>query len=171
MNRMIQSVILVALLAMMTGCSTLKVAQDWDEQADFASFRTFAIMDVPDPADPLLTKRILTAVRNSLIAHGLTEDTASPDFRVAIHGEVNDRVNVQTYNYGYPYRGYPYWSGGQDVSVTHYEEGTLVIDFVDSQDNELFWRGWGTKTMDEGTREPAAIQAAVDKILAQYPPQ
>lgn len=171
MNRIILPVILVAVLAMMTGCSTLKVAHDWDEKADFASFRTFSIMDAPEARDPLLVKRIIEAVRNALIAHGMTEDKDAPDFMVAIHGEVNDRVNVQTYNYGYPYRGYPYWHGGQDVSVTHYEEGTLVIDFIDTQDNELFWRGWGSKHLDEGTREPAAVQAAVDKILAQYPPR
>ena len=177
MTRRILVVCIVLLAIALAGCSTLKVQHDWDEQADFTKFKTFKLLDRSDAGNQLVENRIRDAVRIHLSERGFVEDTTSPDFEIAIHGNVKDRVDVQTYNYGYPYYGgyggyggYGYWHGGQDVSVSHYQEGTLIIDFVDSEDHELFWRGWGTKTLDASTRDTDVIQGIVDKILDQYPP-
>ena len=174
MTRMILVASVSLVVLGLAGCSTLRVEHDWDEQADFTKFKSYQLLDRSGTANQLVENRIRDAVRIHLSERGFVEDTTSPDFQIAIHGNVKDRVDVQTYNYGYPhyggYGGYGYWHGGQDVSVSHYQEGTLIIDFVDSEDNELFWRGWGTKTLDSSTRDAAVIQGIVDKILDQYPP-
>lgn len=168
----ITTVAFVALLALsLTGCSSLSVYQDWDEQVDFQKFRTFKVMDSQTTGNQLVDKRIQEATRISLTNRGLVENEAAPDLLVALHVNVKDKVNVQTYNYGYPYYGYPYWHGGQDISVSQYQEGTLVIDFVDSEDNELVWRGWGVKVLDGGSSDPDSIQKIIDKIIDQFPPK
>jgi hypothetical protein len=172
MTRITLATLACGLLLVTAGCSSLSVYSDWDDNAEFERFRTFELLERSQPAvDPLVEGRIRDAVRGSLEEMGFTENTTSPDFLVAIHGDVKDKVDVQTYDYGYPYYGYPYWHGGRDVSVSQYQEGTLVIDFVDAEDNELFWRGWGTKILDQSTREPQVIRQVVDKILDQYPPR
>jgi hypothetical protein len=172
MFRITLATVAVALLVAMTGCSSLTVYSDWDDNAEFAEFRSFKLLDRTQPArDELVERRVRESVRASLVEMGFTENTTSPDFLVAIHGQVEDKVDVQTYNYGYPYYGYPYWHGGRDVSVSQYQEGTLIIDFVDASDNELFWRGWGTKILDHSTRDESVIRGVVDKILDQYPPR
>ncbi len=171
MTRIIPVVLVCALAVVLAGCSTLTVKNDWDEQADFTTFHKYRILDNQPAADQLVARRITDAVRIHLGERGFEEDADSPDFLIAIHGDVEDRVDVQTYNYGYPYAGYPYWHGGRDVSVTQYQEGTLIIDFVDAGNNQLAWRGWGTKILDDSTREASVLQGIVDKILAQFPPK
>ena len=151
-------------------CSTLSVQHDWDEQADFTKFVNYKVLPPQGSGDQLVERRIMDSVRVHLNERNFVENDMNPDFLIAIHGDVKDRIDVHTYNYGYPYAGYPYWHGGRDVSVTQYQEGTLVIDFVDAADNELVWRGWGTKVLDASTREAHVIQEVVDKILAQFPP-
>ena len=57
--------------------------------------------------------------------------------------------------------------------MTYYDEGTLLIDFIDTGTKELVWRGIGTKIL-ENAPTPEKIQAnidkMVDKMLASYPP-
>jgi hypothetical protein len=57
--------------------------------------------------------------------------------------------------------------------VQEYEEGTLVLDFVDADTKGLVWRGVATDALDaHATPEDRGkqIQEAVTKILAKYPP-
>jgi len=174
MIRMVCAVCCGLVALVLAGCSTLKVQQDWAENADFVQYRDFLILDLPQTANELVARRIRDAVQATLIERGFIENQDDPDFLVAIHGEVKDRVDVQTYNYSYPVAPYgmsPYWHGGHDVSVSQYEEGTLVIDFVDAQKKELFWRGWGTQIVDERTRSPEVLREIVEKIVAQFPPE
>lgn len=160
---------LLSLLAL-AGCSSLSVDSDWDSAVDFNSMKTFSILERPSglEGNQLVWRRIQDAIRLSLEARAYTENTTSPDFLVAVHLDVADKVSVQTYNYGYG--SYYNWHS-RDVSVSQYQEGTLVIDFVDGSERELFWRGWGTKVLDGRSHDEAKIQQVVDKIISQYPPK
>ncbi len=169
--------VLVSVLALaLTGCSTLSVRSDWDEQVDFTTFQSFHVVPIQSPAHELVEKRIMDAIVVHLTERGFTENAVSPDMIIAVHLNVDDKVSVQTYNYGYPYGGYgygayPYWHGGTDVSVSQYQEGTLVIDLVDANKNEVAWRGWGTKVLDDSSGNAYEVQKTIDKILNQYPPK
>ena len=64
---------LLALLAVMVGCSTVKVNQDYDPDVEFSQYRTWQLRDaVQAPTgdvrvdNPLLNKRIRQAVENHL---------------------------------------------------------------------------------------------------------
>ena len=170
-------VVLASVLALvLSGCSTLSVNSDWDEQVDFTTFQTFNVLPIQSPINQLVENRITDAIKVHLTERGFTENAVSPDMIIAVHLNVDDKVSVQTYNYGYPYGGYghgayPYWHGGTDVSVSQYQEGTLVIDFVDAGKNELAWRGWGTKVLDDSSGDAYQVQQTIDKILNQYPPK
>jgi hypothetical protein len=94
-------------------------------------------------------------------------DESNPTFLVAIHGGVEDKVNVSSYGYYYGYRGY--W-GGPHLDVHQYQEGTLVIDLIDAQTKELFWRGWASQVVDQTDDPTRKINEAVAKILANFPP-
>jgi len=64
--------------------------------------------------------------------------------------------------------------GWTETTVSQYDEGTLVIDFVDRPARRLAWRGSGTGRLarnpdpDQVTKR---VNEAVDEILAQFPPQ
>ncbi|MBC2742825.1 MAG: DUF4136 domain-containing protein [Desulfosarcina sp.] len=83
-----------------------------------------------------------------------------------------------------PPAGYPYGIGssgrhggiaiGTGNSVREYDEGSLVIDLVDTASDALLWRGTGTQRFteyDDPAKTTGDINALVEKILAQFPPQ
>jgi len=175
------TVLLAATLLLIAGCSSLKVQQDWRENAAFGQYHSFKIIEPAETsaiADPLIRQRIEAAIRQGLIDRGFTESASDPDFWVAFHIRVQDKTSVSSYGYGYGYHPYgPYGSWGMwhagpaYVDVHQYQEGALIVDFVDADDEEAFWRGWATDTVKGQGRDPAFIKMVVDKILSQYPPR
>jgi hypothetical protein len=62
---------------------------------------------------------------------------------------------------------------GGGVSTIHYQEGTLILDFVDPKTDNLIWRGVGKKVVSETTtpeKSDREINDAVEKILKKFPP-
>ena len=102
-----------------------------------------------------------------LAAKGYSVSESNPDFLIAYHGNVQSKVDVT--NWGYRYPG---WYGG--VEVYQYDEGTLIVDFVDSTSKDLIYRGTLTAEMDRRStdfeRRQKRINEAVDKILKRFPP-
>ena len=77
--------------------------------------------------------------------------------------------------YGYGYGGYGYggYGGHGGYYVREYVQGTLVLDIVDADTNEVIWRGWAIDSLDLNP-EPEKVQMyvdqAVEKILERFPP-
>ena len=106
----------------------------------------------------------------------------TPDFYVNYHLSTEQRLDVRIMNTGYA--GGPYgrgWGGAgwggvgwTETRVDQYEEGTLVIDFLDASDRRLVWRGTGTRRLSrdlQPERVTKRVNEAVDEILAQFPPK
>ena len=59
------------------------------------------------------------------------------------------------------------------MHVQSYTEGTLIVDMIDKERNELVWRGEATKAVSETTDQSKVqerIRKVVDKLLEAYPP-
>jgi hypothetical protein len=124
----------LAILA--SGCATVTVSHDYDLEADFSRFGTFAWApvtepeakaDVPGAPGSLLDKRIRQNVNQQMRANGLREDTQNPDLLVAYsigiqerevvteEGSVHRGPHAAPYPYRrhpagrYPYGRYPYY--------------------------------------------------------------
>jgi hypothetical protein len=194
MGKMKQLSIVLAMF-ILSSCSTIRVSQDYEISTNFNRYRTFTL--VPGTSritgdvlmdSPLMEKRIRNAVENSMNEKGYSKvtDTRS-DFFVTYQLVVRTRIEadpippfgVGGYPYGYrryryPYWGSPYWNGwGYETYVRQYEEGTLIIDFMDSKTQTLFWRGTGSRRLSQ-LSSPEKVTEWVDRIvteiLAQYPP-
>ena len=84
------------------------------------------------------------------------------------------KLKVTGYGYGYGYgSAFGYGLGGRGgVEAWQYDEGTLLIDFIDIEKNELIWRGSGTKILaDHPSVEDKIknINDAVAEILQPVP--
>ena len=93
-----------------------------------------------------------------------------PDILVAFHTGVEEKVNVQVWGYGYRHAAF---SRGTDVRTVYYQEGSLILDFIDPRTKELIWRGVGTKVLSKNPtpeKSEEEIKEAVQKILEEYPP-
>jgi hypothetical protein len=171
---------LLLLAVTLFGCSGIEVNTDYDTNFDFSQLRTYDWISQQAPVfrdrrvdTTLFQKRLQSSVEAEMAAKGFTKHTGSgePDFQIAYYVGTEDRVDVTTYGYHYP-RG-PYWWGG-DIDVYHYRQGTLILDFVEPEKDELIWRGIATKVIDEGA-SPEKVQRNVDevvkKILGRFPPK
>jgi hypothetical protein len=61
------------------------------------------------------------------------------------------------------------------TEVYEYEEGTLILDFIDGTSENLVWRGTGQKALDDTPAPPEEqerrLRSVVAQILAQFPPK
>jgi hypothetical protein len=176
MKRLLKLVPIALLLVMVTSCVSVRVASDYDTNADFNSYKTFAFyktgIDKADISD-LDKRRILRAIEAELLAKGFTK-SENPDLLVSIFTKSREKVNV--YNNGFGPYGYGwgwspwYWNNYSHVSTS--TEGTLYIDLIDAKKKELVWQGVGKGYISTGSveKKEARIKEFVKSIIAKYPP-
>jgi len=173
----------ISATAILMACgSSIEVHHDWDQRADFNSYRTFAWLDQPvdkasgdarvaTQSNDLLDQRVKRAVNSELVSKGLVVNSDSPDLVVVYHTGLQDKVNVT--DWGYTYGG-RYWGyGGRDIDVYSYQQGTLIVDLIDFNRKELVWRGSAQKALDTNPSPEQidkTIQEAVKRIFSRYPP-
>lgn len=160
-------------------CSIYNVRYDYDQQADFAELKTFDWMQIPENANinSFAVQRVKNAVEAELKAKGLMMSSSNPDFLIAEHLGKKDKVRATDWGYGYgAYGRYGryggYWGSGE-FSTYQYEEGTLILDFVDAKSKKLIWRGAANaevQNVNTPEKSEKIINAAVKKIFKKYPP-
>jgi hypothetical protein len=145
------------------------VEYDFDPKVGFANLKTYDWMQVPEKAniDSFTVIRVKKAVDAQLQARGLRMTSDNPDFLIAEHLGSKDKVNVKNWGYRRSYRG-------SDRVVTYqYEEGSLILDFVDAHSKTLIWMGaakaniYSVLTPEEREK---LINQAVQRILRNFPP-
>ena len=163
-------------LGILTSCSSVKVVSDYDTKVDFSTYKTFAFykkgIDKASVSD-LDKKRIMRAIENELIEKGFTK-SETPDLLISIFTKSREQVNVTDNNLGYGFGwGYnPWFFGSTNLNINQYTEGTLFIDFIDKNKNELIWQGIGSGAMKMSNidKKEARINEFVNKIILAYPP-
>ena len=171
------TVVLLFFALLLSSCSSVKVATDYDREIEFGQYETFAFykpgIDKADISD-LDKKRILRAIENELQEKGL-ELSDNPDLLVSIFTKTDKNVNIYNNNmaYGYGWGWHPwYWGPGAGYNrVSTNTEGTLYIDLIDAEAKELVWQGMGTAALAEDVdRKQKKINKIVEEILEKYPP-
>ncbi len=172
----IKPIVLLVFLTAFLSCSTVRVATDYDQSADFNNYKTFAFfkpgIDKAEISD-LDKKRILRAIESELIAKGFKKSD-NPSMLVSIFTTAQQRVDVYN-NYGWGWGAYGPWgfgSYGFGNTVNRTTEGTLYIDLIDASKKELVWQGQGTGYLAQAVSEKQArINEIVNQIMAEYPPK
>lgn len=178
------SVAALVAIAVLAGCSGISVNADFDPAVNFAALRSYAWLpaggerrsDDPRLDNSLLNQRIERAIDDALASKGFTKVAVDDaDFLVTFHINVDQRLDVTTIPTAYGYRGR--WGGGfggMETRVDQYEQGTLLIDFVDKGKADLLWRGSGQTRLSEH-RSPEdrekRVREVVAAILKQFPPR
>ena len=163
-------------LGILTSCSSVKVVSDYDTKVDFSTYKTFAFykkgIDKASVSD-LDKKRIMRAIENELIEKGFTK-SENPDLLISIFTKSREQINVTDNNLGYGFGcGYnPWFFGSTNLNINQYTEGTLFIDFIDKNKNELIWQGIGSGAMKLSNidKKEERINEFVNKIILAYPP-
>jgi len=180
MKRLLKALPILVLLLVITSCSSVKVAADYDKDVNFSEYKTFAFyktgIDKAEISD-LDKRRLLRSIEAELLAKGYTK-SEKPDLLVSLFTKSRQEVNVYNGGYGgYGYGGYGYgwgwspWYYGNQSYVSTSTEGTLYVDLIDANKKELVWQGMGTGYLSQSMdKKEERIKEFVFKIMEKYPP-
>ncbi|MBI4527440.1 MAG: DUF4136 domain-containing protein [Deltaproteobacteria bacterium] len=155
------AVILLGLISFHCATSTMTVQTDYDRQADFKRYRTFAWREgtgksIPENLDKIIRKE----VEGKLLANSYVKaDAGKPDLQVTYQGLVQERTVWQPVGVG---------RYGMSMRPMTVREGTLLLEFVDSATDQTVWVGAAED--DVGARITGEkIPRAVEEILKTFP--
>ncbi len=190
-KNLVKLIPIIVFAILLSSCSSVKVAADYDREANFDSYKTFAFFKPGIDKVELNTldkRRILRAIEAELMAKGFTK-SENPDMLVSIFTESNQRVDIYNNAWGaggWGWGGYGGWGpgwggyggwgpgwGGGGSQVSTSIEGMLFIDFIDNKKKELFWQGSGTGYLvtKNVEKKEARIKEFVAKTMMQFPPE
>jgi hypothetical protein len=170
--------ILIFLITAFYSCATTQVSQDYVSSANFSRYKTFAWLKESQKSkgdtridNPLIDERVRAAVDKTLASKGYKKISGdSADFYVVYDLSLEEIFDLQPMRGSISFGGI----GIRSTGATEYEEGTLVISIHDAKTKKPVWRGWAKcRVREQPTPEQTTetINKAVEKILAQFPPQ
>lgn len=146
--------------------------------------------------DAILDDNVRFMIEKQLASKGLTRrDEGVVDFLVNYHLTAKEQVDVDTHKVydGYSqsfstYNGIGYagqYYGGvmmtmsavpvEEQMVTRYRKGTMIVDFVEPDNNKVIWRATAQKELTDEQLGSAdrdkLIDKTIGKLLAQFPPK
>ena len=168
-------VLVVMTLLISSAAVAQKTNVDWDRQANFSQYHTYAWQKSPHPAKNFWNDRIMDAIDKQLQAKGLTKVDSNPDLWVVYSNSIHDQKEVvgTGYNMG-PYWGWGYWGGPTTTTYNTWvtKIGTLVVEISDPKQHDLLWRGSATDTIsDNSNKNIKTLDKAVAKLFKDYPPK
>jgi hypothetical protein len=163
------------LMVLFITCSTLFAADvtvDWDKQADFTHFKTYAWGRGTPAKNPLMDQRIVAAIDKQLASKGLqkVDDPSNADLVVIYHAAVGEQTQLNTTDMGGGW-GWRWGSGMSTTTVDKIPTGQLVVDIGDARTKKLLWLGNAKDTLsDKPEKNEEKINKAVEKMFAKFPP-
>jgi hypothetical protein len=176
-----------AIFLALAACASVDVRTVKSPDANLGTLHTFNVMPNPkqrfqatqSQSDPMLVNSVSNRALRADIFRGFEGRgyavSDKPDFTVAYYASTREKLDVNYFDYGYPY--YPGWWGmgpGPGISApmtTQYTQGTVIIDVVNPATNELLWRGQGVATVsDDEPKYEQELWKTVKAILDKFPP-
>lgn len=166
---------LIPLLFLFACSNEIRVYTDFDRDIEIHRLTTYGWLNVKgiesknDPIyfNELTDKRIKTAVQKQMDLKGYVPSDAFAQIIIHYHIIVENRATVRPEPLGYTYG--KYWMQNE-VDTYRYQEGTLIIDFMDSRNCNLMWRGWAVSVLDDNKLiSEELINQATEQIFRNFP--
>lgn len=158
-----------------SACSSMEVSSEKSPGVDLTHYKSYSW--APRQAgqasqDQVLDQNIRNSMDESLQKNGFRKATneVKPDFLVRYTVTSHEKVEEIPGSVGMGYPVGPYWGGYTAIppSIESYEEGSLVVDFIDAHSKVPFWRGVATAEIDSQTDETSELDQAARKIVGKY---
>lgn len=171
-------------LALVTyGCSR-KVHIEREPNIAIEQYRTYSwnTLEVSKASHPFyssveLNQAIIREIDKVLAKKGFRRNIANPDFLVDFHIYVEEQKFQNLVCGAGFYRGERYLPDlsqrmyCESPEIVNYDDGTLIIDIVDSHTRQLVWRGVTNEIIDNPNYAAGVFQKKVKNILRRFPVQ
>ena len=150
-----------------------KVAVDYDQNANFSSYKTYSWGQGTPALNPLGHQRIVAGIEAQLAAKGWQKVESDPDVMVIYSAATTTETQINTFDSGGPWGGYRRgWGGG--ISTTTVEKiplGQLVVDMADVKNKSFIWRGTASDTLsDKPEKNQKKLEKVLTKMFKKFPP-
>ncbi|MEA2072034.1 MAG: DUF4136 domain-containing protein [Campylobacterota bacterium] len=179
--------LIITLLFVVSGCSTLKVNVDYDTEYDFTNQTKYAIVhSSKEGSNTLMNDRVKNAIRASLEKKSYREvSEKEAELVFVFHVNVQQMSDIRSdyqmvgysgYGYGRGFGGYGRGYGTVMVerpSTYRWLEGSLVIDALNPKTNKIVWRGSANDELSRDSSTPDEktkyINEVVSKVMQKFP--
>ncbi|MDH4090862.1 MAG: DUF4136 domain-containing protein [Cyclobacteriaceae bacterium] len=157
------------LLILLFSCSpAISVYNDYDHALNVSEYSTYhwkVSTEIEANQNPMYynqlnDKRIKTAVDNAMTKKGYMLVADDPVLTLHYHIIVEDKsvfmVDPSQHLYS------PYWMR-DEMNAYQYQQGTLIIDLMDTRTNDLVWRGWAVAVLED--MRPESIEKRLNKTI------
>jgi uncharacterized protein DUF4136 len=177
MPRATHVAVVMLLAVVLSGCATMKVNSHVERGAEFTHYRTWAwasaaAQPTGDPrldSNPFFEDRLRGAVEHEMTRKGYIRSALAGPPDLLLHYHVNFS---KTYEVTGGARSGSCYRNCEPEAYA-YEQGTLVVDVVDSRTEKVVWRGWVLDNMegviDRQNVMEAEVDAAVAKMFERFP--
>ncbi len=175
--RIVTRIFTVMAALVLAGCATMNVSSHIERNVNFADYVTYDWgppdnLPVGDPRldnNPFFSDYLQGAIEKQLAAKGYEHGLGgTPDLLIHYHASVNQKLDVYEVDQRY---GYCY--DNCEAQIVDYEQGTLIVDIVDTKTNKVVWRGWAQDTMngiiDNQNRLEKQVEEGVTKMMMLLP--
>lgn len=171
--------------------TTLKPTDDNLNKYATFSYLPNAAIDMPSEKfnTETVNTMVIQQINDKMIDAGYKIDRTKPDLLILVSTKINEQTVTDTdpvyasygyynrpnlrvnsyYNNSY-YRGYANYPSviGYDTDTYTYEDGTLIIQFVDRESRETVWKGISSTNIYDST-STVALTDLVNAIFEEYP--
>ncbi|WP_417547163.1 DUF4136 domain-containing protein [Marinobacter segnicrescens] len=166
---------LVALGLLLGGCAA-KVVTDYDSNAAFASYQSWAFaLNAGEGYTSLDGSRVEAAITRELGSRELNQvDASTADLLVSYRIDEVERLDTTGFSYGLGFGSGRFgWGLATAPPVREVREGQLIVELVDSTTERVVWRGASKRYLNEN-QSPETRQELIDEVVAEmfnrYPP-
>ena len=137
----------------------------WERGTDFSKYQTYTWHENPsdDVADQ--TDQIIVDHIDSVMSlNGIFRDDYESDLFITYYGSAEESFGISG---GYQSD----WTSSGAITIDSHRAGTLVVDIVDVDENQVVWRGIATATIQrEARKNRQIVQNALTKMFDPFPP-
>ena len=152
----------------LAGCSAVTSGSYLRTEVELTRYSTFgwgAADETPtgDPRldnNPFFNDYVRAEIEAGLTTRGyMLVPSGTPDLVVFVHASVTQEIDTQEFDAEYCAQG--------DCRPFLYDEGSLVVDLVDSATSTLVWRGWADSAFGRLINSQPAMERRIEESVAQ----
>lgn len=172
-----RALMVLMMVTLLAGCAS-KVVTDYNSQAAFNSFHSWAFAPKKDETAFLSLDgaRVENVLERELTAKNLQKKPESEaDLLVSYQVVEEDKIESYGFSYGVGFSNRPFgWGISTAPPVRQVKEGKLVVELVDSGNDQVVWRAISKRYLNEDQSpeyRSELIDETVTEMFTRYPPE
>jgi hypothetical protein len=173
-----QIIFTLILFASFTACSSVDVSRDYDTTYNFSELKTYKWhhrkREPKQVKNRPVAKQIDGIIERILTERGMVKsDDEKVDFLINYQAAIDGKLKALNYSVTVGYGGYGGWMhGGTGTTITSYDEGTLALDIVDAEKDELIYKAIAKVDMKDMEYDKTEMfNYIIGEMLSSFPPQ